>query len=170
MGYISLVRFGRMALLIALQLIIFNRLHLFGYATPLVFGYMLMRFRCNSYRMTLLLWGFFTGLIYDIFADTMGMASASMTLLGFVQPGLVKKFMPKDETDKFSPRLKNMDLGKYILYALSCMAVLHTAFYFLEAFSLSDFFVTFAAIIVSTLLSTLIVVLYELIAYERIKK
>lgn len=166
MSYESLTRLGRMILLLAIQLMVMNNIHLFGYATPLLIGYMILCFRCSSSRITLIVWGFVTGFIFDLFSNTMGMGMASMTLLGFIQPYLLQRFMPKDETDKFRPTLRTMGLTNYILYALSALFVLHFAFYFLEAFSLSNFLLTFAAILVGTLVSTFLLLLIELIANE----
>ncbi|MCQ2096235.1 MAG: rod shape-determining protein MreD [Bacteroidaceae bacterium] len=167
MSYDSIKRLGRMLLLVAIQLLILDDIHLFGYATPLLIGYMLISFRRSSTRISLLLWGGLTGFLFDWFSNTMGMGMAGMTLLAFVQPAILDRFMPKDETDKFRPTLKTMGLLNYVIYVFSSFSVLHFVFYFLEAFSLSDFWLTLAGIIVGSLLSTGLVVLIELIANER---
>ncbi len=167
MSYDSIKRLGRMLLLVVVQLLILDNIHLFGYATPLLIGYMLICFRRSSSRISLLLWGCLTGFIFDIFSNTMGMGMAGMTLLGFVQPIVLDKFMPKDETDKFRPTLKTMGLVNYLIYAFSSFLILHFTFYFLEAFSLADFWLTVAGIIVGSIISTCLAVLIELIANER---
>ena len=159
-----------MALLLFIQIVIVNNLRIFGYATPLIIGYMIICFHCNTPRITLIIWGFVVGFLFDIFSDTMGMASASMTLLAFVQPDILSFFMPKDETGLFCPSMKNMQTGNYVLYVLSCMGVLHLVFYFLEAFSLSNFLITLMSMIVSTLVASVIIVLLELIVNHEQKK
>lgn len=156
-----------MALLLAVQLMVLNGIHLFGYATPLLIGYMIIRFRCSSSRIPLLFWGFATGLIFDLFSNTMGIGAASMTLLAFVQPNLLDKFMPKDETEKFRPTIRTMGLVSYSLYILASFFILHLAFYLLEAFSLANFWLTFAAIITGTLVATALTLLIELIQHDR---
>ncbi|MCQ2076658.1 MAG: rod shape-determining protein MreD [Bacteroidaceae bacterium] len=167
MSYESLTRLGRMLLMLAIQLMILNNIHLFGYATPLAMGYMILCFRCSASRISLVVWGFLTGLIFDLFSNTMGLGAASMTLTGFVQPQILSSFMPKDETDKFRPTLRTMGLMNYILYAMSLLFILHFTFYFLEAFSLLNFLLTLGAIFIGTLVATLLCVLIELIANER---
>ena len=46
-----------MLALVAAQLLVFNHIHLFGYATPLPFVYFLLRFPLNTERWSILLWG-----------------------------------------------------------------------------------------------------------------
>ena len=65
-------RFWRMVLLLLLQLIILNHVHVFTYATPVVIAYLTMNFQRGASRVGLLLWGFAIGLLYDVFSNTFG--------------------------------------------------------------------------------------------------
>lgn len=161
------IRLGRMILLLVVQLLILNHLHLFGYATPLIIGYMIICFETNVSRMSLLWWGFSMGMLYDIFSNTMGMAAASCTLLAMMKPYILKLFMPRDIVESFKPTIQNMGLSRYIWYSLSCMGLLHFSFYFLEAFSLEDLLLTIGAMIGGTILATLISVCVEYIVHNR---
>ena len=164
------IRLGRMVLLLAVQLLVLNHLHLFGYATPLIIGYMIICFETSVSRMALLWWGFGIGLLYDVFSNTMGMAAASCTLLAMVKPSILKLLMPRDMVESFKPTIQNMGLTRYIWYSLSCMGLLHFTFYFLEAFSLSDLLLTIGAMIGGTVLATLISVCVEYIVRNRIEE
>ena len=106
------IRFGRMVLLLAVQLLILNHLHLFGYATPLLIGYMVLCLETGVSRLSHLFWGFGIGLLYDIFSNTMGMGAASCTLLAMVKPSVVKLFIPRETVDSFKPTLKNMGMSR----------------------------------------------------------
>lgn len=164
------IRFGRMVLLLVVQLLILNHLHLFGYATPLIIGYMIICCETGLSRMALLWWGFGIGMLYDIFSNTMGMAAASCTLLAMVKPSILKMFMPRDFVGSFKPTIQNMGLSRYIWYSLSCMGLLHFTFYFLEAFSLEDLLLTIGAMFGGTVLATLISVCVEYIVHNRIEE
>lgn len=167
MNHKTYIRLGRMTLLLAVQLLILNHLHLFGYATPLIIGYMIICFESGASRMSLLWWGFTMGLIYDTFSNTMGMAAASCTLVAMMKPYILKFFMPRDIVESFKPTIPNMGLSRYIWYSLSCMGLLHFSFYFLEAFTLADLLLTIGAMIGGTLLATLITVCIEYIIHNR---
>lgn len=120
--------------------------------------------------MAHLWWGFFTGLLFDMFSDTMGMGAASCTFLAMMKPYILKLYMPRDIVESFKPTIMNMKLSRYIWYSLSCMGLLHFSFYFLEAFSLSDLLLTIGAMIGGTLLATLISVCVEYIVHTKLQE
>ncbi len=167
MGHKTLLRLGRMVLLLIVQVMILNNFHLFGYATPFVLGYMIICFETGESRMSLLWWGFSMGLIYDMFSNTMGMGAASCTLLAMMKPYILKLYMPRDVVESFKPTIQSMTLSRYIWYSFTCMALLHFAFYFLEAFSLSDLLLTVGAMVGGTVLATIIAVCIEFIVHNR---
>lgn len=162
-----MTRLGRMVLLLIIQLLILNHIHLFGYATPLVIGYMIICFESGTSRMSLLWWGFVMGFIYDMFSNTMGMGMFSCTLLAMVKPYLLKSFIPRDVVDTFKPTIRNLTLSRYLWYSVSCMAVLHVSFYFLEAFTVNDIGMTILAMLVGTILATLLTVCIEYMVHSK---
>lgn len=161
MGYSTLMRYGRFAILLLVQLIILNHLHLFGYATPLLIGYMIICLETGISRMSLLFWGFSIGLIYDIFSNTVGVAASSCTLLAMVQPYLVKLYMPRDINESFKPSIQTLGIQKYSWYVLSTMGTLHFVFYLLQAFTMADFWLTIGAMFGGTILSSVLVICIE---------
>ena len=67
----------RLALFVVLslaQVLVFNHIHLFGYATLLLLVYFVVTFPRNYPRWAMLLWSFFLGLFADLFSNTPGMA------------------------------------------------------------------------------------------------
>lgn len=165
MGYSTLMRLARFAVLLIVQLVILNHLHLFGYATPLLIGYMIICFETGTSRMSLLLWGFAIGIIYNIFSNTIGIAASSCTLLAMIQPYLVKLYMPRDINESFKPTIQTLGIQKYTWYVLSMMGVLHFVFYFLQAFTMADIWLTIGAMFGGTLLSSILVVCVEFILH-----
>lgn len=163
----NLKRGGRMLLLLAVQILVLNHIHIAGYITPLIIGYMLICFRQGSSRVGLLLWGFLTGFLFDVFSNTAGMASAACTLLAMMQPGLLDLFTPRDSSEGFIPTMRGMGLGKYFLYALLSMMVLHTAFYALDAFTLHNVWLTLLSIAGSTLVAAVLAVCLDMLLRKR---
>ena len=78
------------------QVLVFNHIHLFGYATLLLFVYFVVMFPRNYPRWAMLLWSFFLGLFADLFSNTPGIAAASLTLIAFAQPYLLDLFIPRE--------------------------------------------------------------------------
>ena len=149
-----------MILLLAVQLLILNHLHLFGYATPLIIGYMIICMETGVSRMSHLWWGFSMGMLFDIFSNTMGKGMASCTLLGMLQPYLLRLFSPNESVDMLVPSFKSMGFDRYIYYAVSSMLIFHLVFYFLEDFSLNHV----RLMVTGALLGTALAVLFTVIA------
>ena len=81
-------------ILLVFQGLVFNHIHFFGYATPVIYVYILCLQPLNTSRYAWLLWGFAVGLGADFFSETPGLGAASMTLTalcGCLRPKTVWK-------------------------------------------------------------------------------
>ncbi len=163
----SLQRILRFTLLLIVQIVVLNHIHLLGYATPLLLGFAVLRFHYDTSRVGALLWGFTAGMVYDIFSNTMGMGMASMTLLAMAQPTLLGLFKPRDASDDFTPTLHSMGVALYLPYTFIGMLLLHLTFYMLEAFSTANLHLTLIAVIGGALLSTVIALFVEILLQSK---
>ena len=59
--------------LLLVQVLVFNHIHLFGYATPLLYVYFVLSARRGFPKWALLLWAFLLGLSVDVFSNTPGL-------------------------------------------------------------------------------------------------
>lgn len=73
-------RLGWFVFLFLLQVLVFNHVHIFGYATPMPYIYFLLILPSDTPRWLYVLLGFVLGLLIDLFTNTPGMAAGSMTL------------------------------------------------------------------------------------------
>lgn len=151
-----------MVVVLLIQILILNNIHIAGYITPLFIGYMLVPFNKGAGRIELLIWGFTTGLIFDMFSNTAGMGAASCTLLAMLQPSLVNLFTPRDAAEDFTPGFRTMGFWNFILYCLLSMLVLHGLFYALDAFMLQDWLLTLIAIGGGSLATSALCIIAEL--------
>lgn len=157
-----------MLVVLIVQILLLNHIHILGYITPLFLGYMIFPFNKDAGRIELLLWGFVTGLLFDIFSNTAGMGAASCTLLAMLQPSILNLYTPREAPEDFTPGFEIMGFWKYLCYSLIGMFVLHATFYALDAFTISNWQLTLSAIGIGTLLSTLLCIVAELMI--KIKK
>ncbi len=121
----SLKRLGWFLLLLALQALVFDHMHIMGYATPFIAVYFVILFPAGSSRSAMLLWSFALGFAADIFTNTLGVASASLTVTAMVQPWLLK----------INSSSGKMGRWAYIRYAAVCVVFCETVFFALESFS-----------------------------------
>lgn len=127
-------RFLFMVLLVLVQVLVLNHIHLFNIAIPFLYIMLPLHFGSEQPKWSALLWCFCTGLLVDIFSNTPGIASGSMTLIGLVQPFVLMLFLPDDD-DEFIPTLKSMGWLKYSTYVIILISIFCLAFFTLEAFS-----------------------------------
>lgn len=167
MSSVFFTRLLRFVVLLLAQVLVLNQVHLFGYITPLLVGYMMVCFHDGTSRSAALVWGFVLGLTFDMFSNTAGMAAAACTLVAMIQPPVLKMFTPRDAVVGFVPSFQTLGFWSYLAYVFSLMLVLHAAFYLLDAFSLADWQLTISSIIGGTLMSSILTLIVELIVRPR---
>ncbi len=117
------------------QVLVLNHINILGCATPLLYVYFIMMFRRGYPKWGILLWSFCLGLCVDIFSNTPGVAAASATLLGLLQPYLLNLFTQRDSADDMKPSMKELGVTRYVYYTVICVVVFQLAFFTLESFS-----------------------------------
>ena len=154
-------RFATFVVLVLVQGLVFNHIHLFNFATPLLCVIMALRFRRNHPRWSVLVWCFMMGLCVDVFANTPGVAAASMTLVGLLQPYLFELFVPRDSADDLEPSMRSIGAGSYSLYVFIIVLVYSLLFFTLETFNFFNWLQWLECIGGSTLLTYVLVMAVE---------
>lgn len=163
MFQVFMSRIGWFVALMFLQALVFNHVHIFGYATPMPYVYFLLILPSNTPRWLYVLSGFMLGLAIDILTNTPGMASGAMCLLGLIVPLLLRAFSPSDKNESFIPSHKEMEWSAFGKYAFFSVFIYCLVFFSFEAFSFFDWQILLINILGSTLLTTLFVFAMELI-------
>lgn len=123
------------AALCLMQALVLNRIHLLGCATPLLYVYMVIVFPNNYPKWGVLLWSFMLGLAIDSFSNTPGVAAASLTFVGAVQPYFFRLFIQHDAPDNIAPSVRSIGLVKFTFYAVVLVLLYCLLFFTLEMFS-----------------------------------
>ena len=76
-------------------------------------------------------------------------------------------FSPRDAAEDFVPSVTTMGLGKYFLYALLLMTVLHTTYIMLNTLSFANISLTLISIGSSSLTATILCVLIDIFTHPR---
>ncbi len=147
--------------LLLVQALVLNHIHLFGYATPLLYLYLVASFRRGYPRWGILLWSFLMGLSVDVFCNTPGLAAATMTLAGLIQPYLLQLFLPRDSAEDLRPSLRTLGFTRYLLYTLLLTTAYSLVFFTIEHFSFFDWTQWALCILGSTLLTTLLILVVD---------
>jgi len=143
------------AVLALIQVLVLNNIHIAGYATPFIYIYLILKMSSGTSRNELMLWGFFLGLVVDVFSDTPGMNAASAVFIAFLRPYFLRLFTQRDSTDEFVPAIKTIGTFSFIKYVIVCVLFHHAALLMIESFSLFDLNTLLIKIGTSTLLTVL---------------
>ncbi len=147
--------------LLLVQTLVLNHINLFGCATPLLYVYFALTVRRGEPRWATLLWCFVTGLLVDVFSNTPGVGSASMTLVGLLQPYLLELFVPRDSADDLRPSPFTLGSGKYANYVIILVSVFCIAFFSLETFNFYNWAQWLSSIVGSIVLTVVLILVIE---------
>lgn len=121
--------------LFLVQVLVFNHIHLFGCVTPLLYIYMVIPLPRNYPRWAALLWGFLLGLGVDIFSNTPGVASASLTATALLQPYILELFLNRDSDSDLIPSIRSLGPLRYGIFSLILSMTYSILFFTLETFN-----------------------------------
>ena len=128
-------RLGWFVVLCLVQVLILNHIHLFDVAIPLLYVYFTITFQRGTPKWMILLWSFALGLAIDVFSNTPGLASGSLTLIAVIQPYLLELFVPRDSSENLEVSVSALGLSKFVIFTAVLLVVYSLVFFALEAFS-----------------------------------
>lgn len=153
---------GWFLLILALQVLVFDHVHILGHATPFVAVYFVLLFNGETSRTAILLWSFVFGVIADTFTNTPGVATIALTTTAMVQPWLLKVNSTIETDDDVPvPSASEMGWGAYIRYVFLGVVMCELLFYLLETFSFFNWIEMLVNAGSSALLTVLIIAAIE---------
>ncbi len=155
-------RLGWFTLFFLAQVIVLGRIHLFHYATPLLYVYFVAMFPRNYEKWAVLLWSFLLGLLIDIFSNTPGLAAASLTIIAAVQPYYLELYVPRDSADNLIPSIKTLGPLKYAYYIVPMVLLYCLLFYSLEMFTFFNALYWLMCVVGSTILTLVLIFTIEI--------
>ena len=122
-------------ILLAIQVLILDQVHPWGYGAPLLCPLIIITLPMGTSRSAALLWGFGVGFVADIFAGTSGISSAAMTLIALIQPPLLELMAPRDPEEELHPSFSTMGRWNYLQFIALLLLLHHLIYFALEGFS-----------------------------------
>ena len=157
----TLTRLRNFVLLVLVQVLIFSRIHLFGYATVYIYLLFILKMPRFATRNAQMVWAFLLGLVVDMFSNTPGINAAAATFLAFMRDYVLAMFIPNGITEDFTPDTKVLRWGAYVGYTGICTLMFCIVLFLLELFTLSHPLHLAISISGSTLLTLLFVIVFE---------
>ena len=146
--------------LILLQVLLLNRIALFGIAVPVLYIYYLVKLPIDSNRFYVIISAFLMGFIIDIFLNTPGMNAAATTIVATFRPQILNLFYSKIEYEGHRPGI--YDFTAAFIKFVIVIVVLHLIIlFFIETITLFNITTTLLRIGSSSLLTILMIFIVD---------
>lgn len=161
---------GLFVLLALLQVLLFNKIHIMGYATPILYIYFIIKLPIDLNRNWVLLLSALMGLTIDSFSYTLGLHTLACVLTGFARFYFLNLFTPRDLFESVAPSFFTFGKGLFMRYA-SMLSLFHlVVLYLTESLSLFDPMQLIYRIAGSFLLTIILIFAFETLNKNLIKK
>ncbi len=152
----------RFFVLVLVQVLIVKNIELGRFINPFVYVLFILMLPFETPKWLLLLASFFLGITIDMFYDTSGMHAAACVMMGYIRPGVLKLFSPRDGYEfGTQPSIQYLGIPWFLSYAGILVVIHHLILFYIEIFRFSEFFSTFFRVIVSSIFTLLLVVISQ---------
>jgi|AGTN01.2.fsa_nt_gi rod shape-determining protein MreD len=153
-------------LLILLQVLLLNRISLFGLATPVLYSYFLLKLPRGRNLFYVIISGFLMGLIIDIFLNTPGMNAAATTIVAAFRKPIMNLFFEREEYDEFVPGMYTT-AGPFVRFTVFMVFLHLTLLFFIESFTFFNVTSTLLRTVSSSLITIVLIIALDSLMYKR---
>lgn len=154
--------------LVLLQVLVFNRIALFGYATPFLFLYFILKLPTSLSANWVMTLSFIMGLIIDVFSNTPGMYALSAVSVAFVRRSFIALVLQRgNEEASLVPSFRSFGSEYFSVYAFCIILLFCILVFVIEAFSFFSPLILILRILSSTLLTFVLVLALESLNLKR---
>jgi rod shape-determining protein MreD len=159
---------GRFVLLMALQLLVLNYVYLGGYVMPMLYVLFILMLPTDTGRIPMLLIAFGTGLTVDVMSGMLGFHALACTVVAMMRILFADRILTRGENVAIAnPGIYSVTPQYFISYLMLMLGIFYLLFYLLEIFSFRGFGGVLLATVCSTLVTTLLAVLYQWVFLKR---
>jgi len=162
MIYILPLNMFRFIALIALQILVLNNVELDGTINPYVYPLFILLLPFSTPKWLLLILGFATGLVVDVFSNSIGMHASALTLLAFLRPVVIRVLTPRGGYEMLdSPSIKHLGFQWVFAYTSILILAHHFLYFAIEVASGAGLGYFILKFIITSVISLLIIFLLQ---------
>ncbi len=156
---------GRFIVIIALQVLLFEHLHISIWGFPMVYILFLLNLSPHTPRWAELLIGFGVGLIMDICNTSLGVHIAACVAVSFIRPLLLNNFAQNLERIKDHVSGRSIGTIEYAKCVVLLTIIHHLIVFSLEAWNWNNWWIVLLQTIISGTFTSLMI-----LGYDRLKR
>jgi hypothetical protein len=113
-----------------------------------------------------LILGFILGLVVDIFSNSLGIHSAATVFIAYLRPLVIRLISNREEDRSDYPGLHQNSLVWFLRYVAIMVVLHHLLLFYVEVFTLANFFNTFYRAVLSSVFSIIVIVLSQFLVFR----
>ena len=156
---------GRLLLLLALQVLLFNHLHIAMWGFPMVYILFLISLSPRLPKWAELLIGGTIGLLMDVWYSSLGIHMAACVAIAFVRPMLLSNMVQDLERVKENVMGRTIGAAEYAKCVVLLTIIHHFIVFALEAWNWSQWWIVLLQTLISSAMTIAI-----LLGYDRLKQ
>lgn len=161
----------RFILLVFFQVVVVNNIDLSTYVNPYIYVAFILSLPYNTKPWLVLVLSFLLGMTMDTFSSLPGPHIAATVFMGYFRRFYIMFSTNKDDQEtNIEPSISSKGPVGFLVYALVLVFMHHFVLFFLEAFTIQQFFSTITRIFFSTLFTVLLISIGQLLFYRVAKK
>lgn len=152
--------------LVLLQLLILNHVHINGYFSPFFYIAFILFLPFDFPKWAVMLMGFLTGLVIDLFTYTPGLHASATVLLAYGRIVLLPGLSPRGDYEMGTvPSANQYGWGWFFRYTIILTLLHHLALFFVETFTFVNFYSTLLKALSATVI-TLFLLFLSQVSYK----
>lgn len=162
------VHIARFIGLFFIQIFLLKNIGIYNLSTPFIYCLFLLLLPFKTPNWLLFLLAFLSGLVVDVFHDTLGLHAVACTTLAFARILFINLTVSTDDFESEpEPNLSSMGARWFLIYTLLLTFIHHFFLFTFELFRFADFGETLLRTLLSTLFSVLLMFIFSLVFYRK---
>ena len=158
----------RFVVLILLQVLVFNRIEISIFLSPMILVYFLIAMPFTTHKSLLLISSFFMGIIVDMFMNTMGILSFTFVLIAYFRPFILQIIQPRDGYALADlPRAVDLGWAWFMKFATILTVFFHLIYFVIIGFSQDNFLIMLWKTIISSAFTLLFIIIIQVFSHKQ---
>lgn len=162
MARIILINILRFIILVPLQVLILDNIHLFGAVNPYLYVLFILLLPFETPGWLMLIISFMTGMTVDLFTGTPGMHAASCVFMAYLRPVVIANIHSKKEFESgMQPGIRDLGIRWFFIYILVLVFIHHVSLFLIESFRFSGLIFTISRASFSTIFTLTLIIITQ---------
>ncbi len=152
------------------QVLIFNQIEIGWGIQPMIYPLFILLLPFETSIIPMMLLAFGMGISIDAMSNTYGLHTSSLVLFAYLRPVIFKVFSPRDGYDTLKESNVFQMGHRWFLYVFGTLLLIHHFWFFMiEIFKFNEMAYVIQKLILSSILSYIFCILFQLIFIKRTK-